>query len=105
MQIRNRVRELRMVRASELVPNLKNWRKHPPAQAAALRDLLGEIGYAGALLARETATGQLELIDGHLRAETMPNAEVPVLILDLTDQEADTLLLSFDPLGAMAQAD
>jgi hypothetical protein len=40
MQIRNRVRELRMVRASELVPNRKNWRKHSPAQAEALRGLL-----------------------------------------------------------------
>jgi hypothetical protein len=105
MMIRDRVRELRRVKACELLPNPKNWRTHPHAQAAALRDLLGEIGYADALLARETATGQLELIDGHLRAETTPNAEVPVLVLDLTEAEADKVLLSHDPLGAMAQAD
>jgi hypothetical protein len=32
--------------ARDLVPNKKNWRRHPLAQADALRGLLGEIGYA-----------------------------------------------------------
>jgi hypothetical protein len=49
VQIRNRVRELRMVRARELLPNRKNPRRHPAAQAAALRGLLAEIGYADVL--------------------------------------------------------
>jgi hypothetical protein len=33
-------RELRRVKASELVPNPKNWRRHPKEQAAALKGLL-----------------------------------------------------------------
>src|SRR5208282_5842706 len=33
MEIKDRVKELRRVRASELVPNPKNWRTHPTAQA------------------------------------------------------------------------
>jgi hypothetical protein len=41
----------------------------------------------------------------HLRAETTPDAEVPVLILDVTEAEADKLLLSLDPLAAMAEGD
>jgi DNA modification methylase len=45
------------------------------------------------------------LIDGHLRAETTPDAEVPVLVLDVTEVEADKLLLSLDPLAAMAEGD
>ena len=45
------------------------------------------------------------LIDGHLRAETTPDLEVPVLILDVTDEEADKLLLTIDPLAAMAESD
>src|SRR5580704_5739930 len=105
MEIRDRVVELRRVRARELVPNPKNWRRHPKAQAEALRGLLGEIGNADALLARELPDGRLQLVDGHLRAETMPDEEVPVLVLDLNEAEADKLLLTLDPLAGMATAD
>jgi DNA modification methylase len=104
VQIRNRVRELRLVRASQLLPNRKNWRRHPAEQAAALRGLLDEIGYADALIARDTPDG-LVLIDGHLRAETTPNMMVPVVIVDLTEDEADKFLLTADPLAGMAVAD
>jgi len=105
MWIRNRVKELRWVRARDLRPNPKNWRRHPKAQADALRGLLAEIGYADALLVRELADGSLMLIDGHLRAEITPDMVVPVLVLDLTDDEADKVLLTLDPLAGMAQAD
>jgi DNA modification methylase len=105
MQIRDRIRELRRVRASELVPNPNNWRLHSQAQAAALGGLLAEIGYADALLARELADGRLMLIDGHLRAATTPSQEVPVLILDVTEQDAEKIMLTLDPLAAMAGAD
>jgi len=103
--IRDRIRELRRVKASELVANPKNWRRHPKEQSAAMRGLLNEIGYAGALLARELPDGKLQLIDGHLRLETTPKATVPVLVLDVTEAEADKILLTFDPISAMAQAD
>jgi hypothetical protein len=43
------------------------------------------------------------LVDGHLRAETTPEQEVPVLILDINEAEADKLLLSLDPLAALAE--
>jgi hypothetical protein len=72
-------------------PNPKNWRTHPTQQAHAL-------------LVRETEAG-LELIDGHLRAEVCPDNMIPVLILDVTEKEADKLLGSFDPLTMMAEAD
>ncbi|MGH7780590.1 MAG: DNA-methyltransferase [Candidatus Binataceae bacterium] len=45
------------------------------------------------------------LIDGHLRAETTPDFEVPVLILDLDEAEADKLLLTLDPLASLAESD
>ena len=105
MKIRDRIKELRRVKARELLRNPKNWRTHPAAQAHALRALLSEIGYADALIARELADGKLQLIDGHLRAETTPDEEVPVLVLDVTAEEADKLLLTLDPLAAMAEAD
>jgi DNA modification methylase len=104
MLIRDRIRELRRVPASQLRPNPKNWRTHPSAQRNALKALLAELGYCDALLARELADGTLELIDGHLRAETTPDQEVPVLIVDVTAEEADKLLLTLDPLAGLAQA-
>ena len=104
MQIRNRIKELRQVRASELLPNPRNWRRHPAGQADALRGALAEIGYADALIAYETPDG-LMLIDGHLRAETTPDMEVPVLVTDLDESEASKLLATLDPLSAMAEAD
>src|SRR5262245_6791023 len=52
MNIRDRITELRRVKASELRPNPKNWRTHPDAQRNALRGVLSEIGYADALLTR-----------------------------------------------------
>jgi hypothetical protein len=93
------------VPARDLLTNPKNWRRHPKEQVAALRGLLDEIGYADALLARELPNGGLELIDGHLRKETTPDQILPVLILDVTEAEADKILLTLDPLAAMAESD
>jgi len=104
MEIRDRIKDFRRVKASELIPNPKNWRSHPESQADAMKGILAEVGYVDALLVRETPGG-LMIIDGHLRAEITPDAEVPVLILDVTEEEADKILATFDPLGAMAEAD
>jgi len=101
VQIKDRIKELKRVKASDLIPNPKNWRTHPTAQQDALRGVLAEVGYASALIARETDDG-LMLVDGHLRAETTPDAEVPVLVLDINEAEADLVLATLDPLAAMA---
>jgi DNA modification methylase len=102
--VRDRIVEFRRVRAGDLVPNPRNWRRHPERQRAALRGLLRDIGYADALIAREQ-DGELVLIDGHLRHSLDPDQVVPVLILDLSEKEADTLLATLDPLSAMAIPD
>jgi len=104
MKIRDRIKDFRRVKANLLRPHPNNWRTHPAVQQDALRGVLAEIGYAGALLARELPDGTLQLIDGHLRAETTPEAEVPVLVLDLDDREAAKLLALHDPLAGMAEA-
>lgn len=88
-----------------LRPNARNWRRHPAAQREALRAMLEEVGFADALLARELDDGSLELVDGHLRAETAASEEVPVLVLDLTEEEADKLLALLDPLASLADTD
>jgi ParB-like chromosome segregation protein Spo0J len=102
MQIRDRIKELRRVLAAELRPNPRNWRTHPDPQRDALWGVLAEVGYADALLARELPDGTLQLVDGHLRAETTPDAMVPVLVLDVSEEEADKILLTLDPLAALA---
>ena len=102
MQYRDRIVELCRVPARELQPHPQNWRMHGAAQREALRGILAEIGYAGALLARRLADGRLELIDGHLRAETSPDQDVPVLMLDLDDAEARMLLAAYDSLTSLA---
>jgi len=104
MAFLDRVVELRRVRAAELLPDPRNWRRHPESQREALEALLTEVGMADALLARQTGQG-LVLVDGHLRRELDPEAVLPVLVLDVTEAEAATLLATLDPLAGMAVAD
>jgi DNA modification methylase len=104
MKLRDRIKELRRVKASEILPNPANWRTHPKAQQDAMRGILAEVGIADALLVRETPAG-LQLIDGHLRADVAPDSEWPVLVLDVDDKEAAKLLATVDPLAAMAETD
>lgn len=99
--LRNRIVELRRVKASDLLANPKNWREHGDEQRAAVSGALDELGFADALKARETPEG-LELIDGHLRADLSEGAEIPVLVLDLNDEETALFLAACDPLAAMA---
>ncbi len=101
--IRNRIKGHRRVRAGDLVPHEWNFRLHPEPQQAALRALYEEVGFARSLLAYELPDGRLKLIDGHLRRDLDPDMEVDVEILDVTDDEARALLLSIDPLAALAE--
>src|SRR6266540_2784130 len=101
--IRNRIKGHRRVRAGDLVPHEWNYRLHPAPQQAALQALLREVGFARSLLAYELADGRLKLIDGHLRRDLDPDREVEVEVLDVSDDEARKLLLSIDPLAALAQ--
>jgi hypothetical protein len=54
-------------------------------------------------LAYELPDGRLKLIDGHLRRDLDPDMLVDVEILDVNEDEARALLLSIDPLAALAQ--
>jgi DNA modification methylase len=102
--VRDRIIDLRRIRAGDLKDHPRNWRRHPDRQRRALRALLAEIGYADALLAREE-DGHLVLVDGHLRRSLDPDQMVPVLVLDVTAEEADKLLVTLDPLSGLAGSD
>src|SRR5436305_3264697 len=101
--IRNRIKCHRRVRAGDLVPHEFNFRAHPEAQRGALEALYRQVGFARSLLAYELPDGRLKLLDGHLRRDLDPDMEVDVEILDVTEDEARTLLLSNDPLAALAE--
>jgi hypothetical protein len=101
--IRNRIKCHCRVRAGDLVPHEWNFRTHPELQRAALLGLYHEVGFARSLLAYELPDGRLKLLDGHLRRDLDPNMEVDVEVLDVTEEEARVLLLSIDPLAALAE--
>lgn len=84
------------------MPNPVNWRRHPKAQKDALEAVIGEVGWAGALLYNE-ATGRL--IDGHLRREISHDGPVPVLIGSWTEEQERLILATLDPIAALAEAE
>jgi ParB-like chromosome segregation protein Spo0J/DNA modification methylase len=102
---RIRVKELKMVRADQLVPAPKNFRMHSQHQRRVFQGVLEEVGFAGAVVTRELDDGRFEIIDGHLRAEEGSNDPIPVLVTDLTEAEAAKVLATYDAIGGLADID
>ena len=87
----------------ELADNPENWRRHPYQQIAALKDIIAEVGWAGALLYNERTK---RLIDGHARKKlAAKDGKVPVLIGSWTEDQERKILLTLDPIAAMAEGD
>ena len=105
MNIKDRIIEFKRVPANQLRPNPRNWRTHPEGQKTAMKAMLEEVGFVGAVLARKNDEGNLETIDGHLRQDLCLDAEVPVLVVDVTEEEALKILATYDPISAMAGVD
>jgi DNA modification methylase len=104
---RNRIMAMENHLPDEIIDHPHQWKIHPREQAEAMRGLLSEIGIANALAiyASERYGGQLVTIDGHLRKSLDRKMPWPCLRLDLTDAEADYLLATLDPVGALAEGD
>lgn len=104
-QFRDRIIEVKKVKSRELLDNDGNWRLHPDAQRETMTGVLHEVGKADVLLAYYSARNddKLTLFDGHLRKALDPDEEWTVAITDLSDAEADKMLLVLDPLAAMAE--
>lgn len=107
MAVRNRVTEVLALPAHKILVNPDNPYTHPDFQRGAVRGLLDEVGIVDRLLAyrSERAGGELVLLDGQLRSELEPNAEWTVLVLDITDKEADLLLLSLNRTTQLSDFD
>lgn len=94
------------MRLGDICHNPRNYRTHPPLQKTALADTIEEIGWAGVpLVYPSQRTGSLTFVDGHLRKELLPDAQVQVAITDLSDEEADNLLVRYDALTGLAVPD
>ena len=106
IQIRDRIIEFKRMLGRDLMDNEGNWRLHPRFQRDALRGVLGSVGIADVLKVYwSERQGGWTLVDGHLRTDEYPDVEWPVVVLDITDEEADLLLATFDPLAALAGMD
>ena len=100
----NRIVGYTTKRASELKANPLNWRKHPQQQRDAVQASLRELGWIAAVV-ENVRTGLL--IDGHERvAQASARDEVvPVLQVDLSEDEERLALATFDPITYMAETD
>lgn len=103
MEVRKRFRKIVSVAKADLTPHPLNWRMHPDKQKAAMRGILAEVGNVAPIIARRLADGKWQIIDGHLREETLPGEKVDVLEVDLTDEETALVLASFDAIGDLAE--
>lgn len=98
----NRIVGYRVVKAGELQGNPKNWRRHPDSQKEALEGVLQLVGWVAPVL-YNVRTGRL--LDGHLRKELAAEAELPVIDVDISEEEEDLILATFDPIAALADMD
>jgi len=90
---------------ADLVGNPRNWRTHPKAQRDALTGVLDEVGWVQDVIVNKRSG---YLVDGHARvavAAQRGETSVPVVYVDLSDEEERLMLATLDPLAAMAGAD
>jgi hypothetical protein len=106
MDIRDRITAVEKMRLGDIADNPRNPKTHPKRQGEAIRGVVSEVGWAGVpLVYSSERLGRLAFVDGHLRKREFPDLTVNVALTDLTDQEADYLLLTFDPIAALAEQD
>ena len=103
--IRNRIVGTGLESPESLLANPRNWRVHPMAQEKALGAVLDEVGWVQNVIVNQR-TGHV--VDGHLRvalAISRGEASVPVVFVDLDENEEGLVLATIDPLSAMAGTD
>lgn len=102
---RVRIVAYRLMPVAEILENPKAWRIHPEAQTRGLRAVLDQVGLVKPLILNER-TGRL--VDGKARldlARRNGQEMLPVIIVDLSEEEEALILATLDPLAALAEAD
>ena len=100
---RSRILGMEDVAPDQLLAHPSNWRTHPARQRDALRGSLDTVGWVQNVIVSRT-TGHV--VDGHARVEeaiSRGEPTVPVVYVDLTEQEEALVLATLDPIGAMAE--
>jgi hypothetical protein len=92
------------VDAADLVAHPLNARLHPLGQRSALRYSLNRVGWVDAVKVNRR-TGRI--VDGHARVEEAveAGASVPVLYVDLDEEQEKYVLATLDPISALATYD
>jgi len=104
-QYKNRIIEHREIPAELIRNNPKNWRLHPTEQKEALTGVLDSVGIVSEVMVRPLADGTFELIDGQMRRDIMKGQLIPSAVTDLSEEEADLILTTHDPITGMARVD
>lgn len=89
----------------ELMANPANWRIHPREQRDALAGVMDRVGWVQHVIVNVVTQ---HVLDGHLRIDlAMERGEpsVPVLFVNLSDDEERLMLAALDPLAGMAVTD
>lgn len=102
---RNRIVGYDNVAPDQLMGHPYNYRRHGAKQQEIMSETLGTLGWVQAVLvSKNTGT----VLDGHMRVElALRNDEptVPVIYVEVSEDEERTILATFDPLGGMAYID
>ena len=89
----------------KLMPNPKNWRIHNAQQQEGLAAVLDRVGWVQRVVVNQR-TGRL--VDGHMRvalAVRRKDPMVPVVYVDLDEQEETLVLSTLDPIAGLAGTD
>jgi len=103
--IRNRIIGTGEEAPDQLLANPRNWRSHPQRHQDLLGDVLEKVGWVQQVIVNQR-TGHL--VDGHLRvalALRRDEATIPVLYVDLDEDEEAAVLATLDPLAGLAEVD
>ncbi|MFA5569615.1 MAG: phosphoadenosine phosphosulfate reductase family protein [Trueperaceae bacterium] len=90
------------VAPGELRAHPENWREHPAKQQQALARVISEVGWIQRVIVNRR-TGRM--LDGHCRVELALERDelsVPVLYVDISEEEERVILATFDPISALA---
>lgn len=89
----------------QLLANPANWRIHPKNQQDALSGVLDELGWIQSVIVSQRSG---HVVDGHLRvalAISRNEPSIPVVYVDLDENEEKLALSVVDPISALAATD
>jgi len=104
-KIKNRIVGSGEEQLDQIMFNPRNWRIHPLSQQDALKGVLEEVGWVQQVIINKR-TGNL--IDGHLRCQLAAREgqkTIPVVYVDVSEDEEALVLATLDPIAAMAATD